>query len=67
MKQRYIFVAAALLVLGVTGVFARQQTTDNGQPTTNREQTSSFELPRCEGGKACKAGLIVLFYNLHGL
>ena len=26
MKQRYIFVAAVLLMFGVTGVFARQQT-----------------------------------------
>ena len=34
-----------------------QQTTDNRQPTTNREQSSSLELPRCEGGKACAAGL----------
>ncbi len=35
----------------------RQRTTDNRQPTTNREQSSSLELPRCEGGKACGAGL----------
>ena len=35
----------------------RQQTTDNRQPTTTREQSSSLELPRCEGGKACGAGL----------
>ena len=34
-----------------------QRTTDNGQPTTNREQSSSLGLLRCEGGKACKAGL----------
>ena len=34
-----------------------QQTIDNGQQTSNREQSSSLELPRCEGGKACAAGL----------
>ena len=27
------------------------------QPTPNRAQSNSFELPRCEGGKACVAGL----------
>ena len=29
----------------------------NRQPTPNRAQSNSFELPRCEGGKACVAGL----------
>ena len=29
----------------------------NSQPTPNREQSSSLELPRCEGGKACSTGL----------
>ena len=31
----------------------------NSQPTPNRAQSNSFELPRCEGGKACVAGLTV--------
>ena len=31
----------------------------NGQPTPNRRQSSLLELPRCEGGKACVAGLTV--------
>ena len=34
-----------------------QPLTANGQPTPNRAQSNSFELPRCEGGKACVAGL----------
>ena len=33
------------------------QSTVNSQPTPNREQSNLFELPRCEGGKACAAGL----------
>ena len=37
--------------------FLGQPTTDNGQPTPNREQSGSLGLPRCEGGKACAAGL----------
>ena len=45
-------------VLFVALTIDGQQTTDNRQPTTNREQSSSLELPRCEGGKACEAGLI---------
>ena len=28
-----------------------------GQPTPNRGQSSSLELPRCEEGKSCRAGL----------
>ena len=40
MKQRYIYIAAALLTLGVTGVrsaFAGQLTTDNCQQTLHSE------------------------------
>ena len=29
----------------------------NGEPTTNRVQSSLLELPRCEGGQDCEAGL----------
>ena len=34
----------------------------NRQPTPNRAQSNSFELPRCEGGKACVAGLTANSY-----
>ena len=34
----------------------------NRQPTPNRAQSNSFELPRCEGGKACVAGLTANAY-----
>ena len=44
-------------VLFVALTIDGQQTTDNRQPTTNREQSNSLEFPRCEGGKACGAGL----------
>ena len=30
---------------------------EKGEPTTNRVQSSSLELSRCEGGKDRKAGL----------
>ena len=43
MRKRHIFVAATLLVLGVTGIFARQQTTDNGQET-NYSEANNFHL-----------------------
>ena len=36
--------------------------TANRQPTPNRAQSNSFELPRCEGGKACVAGLTANSY-----
>ena len=50
---------ARLLVQGAIGAPTtnNQQPTTNSQPTPNREQSSSLELPRCEGGKACSAGL----------
>ena len=44
MKQRYIYIAAALLTLGVTGVrsaFAGQLTTDNCQQTLHPEANNS--------------------------
>ena len=44
MKQRYIYIAAVLLTLGVTGVksaFAGQLTTDNCQPTIHPEANNS--------------------------
>ena len=44
MKQRYIYIAAALLTLGVTGVrsaFAGQLTTDNWQQTLHPEANDS--------------------------
>ena len=30
---------------------------EKGEPTPNRVQSSLLELPRCEGGKDCEAGL----------
>ena len=45
---------AQLLVQGAIG---NAVSNVNSQPTPNRAQSNSFELPRCEGGKACVAGL----------
>ena len=39
------------------GIFRTKVKKFVGQPTPNREQSSSLGLPRCEGGKACAAGL----------
>ena len=52
---------ASLLVQGAVGNAEDGNAVSNvnSQPTPNRAQSNSFELPRCEGGKACVAGLTV--------